>query len=277
MATRFHIAAKDLRGPIAAYAKRFDLLEVRVVPVEDEDDEPRTKRHGHAKPTPKGAKPAAAKPPPSSKAEPTPTLATLKRWRKQVPPHFDFSVVAGPRLALLRPGPELERDLAVATLGVGALQARCLILRTPPEVTPSALWRERLAKVAERFPRDATHLVWEPTGLWETGDAAVVAKKLGLVLSVDASRDPVPIGNVAYVRLKALGETRSFSESTLDRVVRNIGPRKDVFVVLETDTALVECKRLRRLAQRSRSSKEGGMSRLVRPRGGIVVRDDEQE
>ena len=30
MSTRWHIGAKHLRGAIAAYAKRFDLLEVRV-------------------------------------------------------------------------------------------------------------------------------------------------------------------------------------------------------------------------------------------------------
>jgi uncharacterized protein YecE (DUF72 family) len=250
MSTRFHIAAKDLRGPITAYAKRFDFLEVTVVPAEN----------GKGK-----------------EGGTEPVLATLRRWRKQVPPHFDFSVIGGPALGKLRPGQELERELAAATAGIAALQARCFVLRTPPDVTPSALARERLAKLVERFPRDVTHVVWEPSGLWETGDAAVLAKKIGVVLAVDAAREPVPVGNIAYVRLRALGETRSFSEATLERVVRGVGPRKDAFVIIETDTALVECKRLRRLAQRSRASQEGGMGRLVRPRGGIMVRDDEQE
>lgn len=249
MATRYHIAAKELRGPITAYAKRFNLLEVLVLPAEEREKPKET----------------------------LPNQSTLRRWRKQVPPHFDFSVVAGPSVAKLRPGPDLERQLAAGMAGVAALQARCFVLRTPAEVTPSALWRDRLAKVVERFPRDVTHVVWEPSGVWETGDAAVVAKKLGIVLAVDAARDPVPVGTVAYARLRAMGETRSFGESTLERVVRSIGPRKDVFVVLETDTAKIECKRLRRLAQRTKSGGVGGMGRLVRPRGSIVVRDDEQE
>jgi len=249
MATRYHIAAKDLRGPITAYAKRFDFLEVHVLPAQE----------------------------PEKPKETQPALATLRRWRKQVPPHFDFSVVAGPNVAKLRPGPLLERELAAGMAGVHALQARCFVLRTPADVTPSALWRDRLAKVVDRFPRDVTHVVWEPGGVWETGEAAVVAKKLGIVLAVDAARDPVPVGSVAYARLRALGETRSFSESTLERIVRSIGPRKDVFVVLETDSAKVEVKRLRRLAQRTKSSGVGGLGRLVRPRGSIVVRDDEQE
>ena len=40
---------------------------------------------------------------------------------------------------------------------------------------------------------------------------------------------------------------------------------------------MVEAKRLRSLARAKRRTKLGGGARLVRPRGGIVVRDDEQE
>jgi hypothetical protein len=49
-------------------------------------------------------------------------------------------------------------------------------------------------------------------------------------------------------------------------------------VVLETTTALAECKKLRSLAQGTKKGFEGGMGRIVRPRGATVkVRDDEQE
>jgi hypothetical protein len=84
---------------------------------------------------------------------------------------------------------------------------------------------------------------------------------------------------VAYVRLRALGETRSFSPSALERVVAAVGERRDVYAVLETDSALTEAKRLRQLARSAAKSggKLGGGGRLVRPRGTIVVRDDEQE
>ena len=39
MPTRLHIGAKELRGDVAAYAKRFDMLEVRGGPL---DIEPQT-------------------------------------------------------------------------------------------------------------------------------------------------------------------------------------------------------------------------------------------
>ncbi len=248
MTTRWHIGAKELRGAIAGYAKRFDLLEVRI-----------------------------AAPVTGSVPDPTPTLATLRRWRKSVPPHFDFAVVAGPALSRVRASAEADRDLEAARAALDALQARCFVLRTPPDVTPTALWRERIAKVAARVPRDVTHFVWEPSGVWEVADAAAQARSWDVVLAVDPAREAVPPGAVAYLRLRALGETRSFGAADLEKIVAAVGPRRDVFTVIETDSAMVEAKRLRQLVRTTRTGGPGGPARLVRPRGGIVVRDDEQE
>jgi uncharacterized protein YecE (DUF72 family) len=247
MATRFHIGSKELRGALSAYAKRFDLLEVTIA------------REGKAK---GGTVPAAT---------------TLRRWRKEVPPHFDFAVVAGPQVSMLKPSPAMEEELAGARAAMAVLQAKCFVLRTPPDVRPTALSKQRLKKLLEPFPRDVGHVVWEPSGIWDVGEAAVVAKDLDVVLAVDAARDPVPAGPVAYVRLRALGETRSFGPAALERIARSIGQRRDVFVILETDSALDEAKKLRQIAHKARTRTEGGTGRLVRPRGGIMVRDDEQE
>jgi uncharacterized protein YecE (DUF72 family) len=244
MATRFHIGAKDLRGTIDAYAKRFDFLEVAMLEV--------------------GDKRAV-------------TLATMRKWRKAVPPHFDFCVVVGPNASNLKPSAALDAELAAAQAAVDTLQARCLLFRTPADVTPGNVWRDRMARVLERVQRDATRVIWEPRGVWEVGDAALAAKKWGVVLAVDASRDPVPAGPVAYARLRALGETRSYGSAALERVVRAIGARRDAYVVLETDKALVEAKALRRIAQGT-GKKDGGLAKVLRPRAATVkVRDDEQE
>jgi uncharacterized protein YecE (DUF72 family) len=247
MTVRWHIGAKDLRGAITAYAKRFDLLEVRVA-VEGEGE---------------GA--------------PAPTLQTLRRWRKSVPPAFDFSVVAGPHLSRARPGKAADRELDAARAAIDELQARCFVLRTPPEVTPTALWRERIGKIAAKFPRDATRFVWEPGGVWEVEDAAEQARSWDATLLVDPAKDTVPAGAVAYVRLRAIGGTRAFASSALERIVEAVGPRREVFAIIETDSALAEAKRLRRVVQLAGSGPRVVQGRLVRPRGGIVVRDDEQE
>ena len=77
--------------------------------------------------------------------------------------------------------------------------------------------------------------------------------------------------------MRALGETQSFGPIALERIVNAVGARREVFAILETDSAIAEAKRLRQLARKGRPEAVGGATRLVRPRGGIVVRDDEQE
>lgn len=250
MSTRWHIGAKQLRGAIAAYAKHFDLLEVRVT------------------------SPTAGE---SADGAPGPSLATLRRWRKAVPPHFDFAVVAGPHLSRVKQSEAASLELEAARAAIDALQARCFVLRTPPDVTPTSLWRDRIAKWVDQFPRDVTNFVWEPSGVWETADAAAQARQWGIVLALDPAREPVPPGPVAYLRMRALGETQSFGPIALERIVNAVGVRREVFAVLETDSAIAEAKRLRQLARKGRPEAVGGAARLVRPRGGIVVRDDEQE
>src|ERR1700759_4392746 len=114
MATRLHIAAKELKGDLAAYAKRFDLLEVRGV--------------------------AAAE------LKQAPSDATLRRWRKAAPPAFEFSAVAGPGVGKLKPSDAFDAELVALLRTVTLLSARVIVVPTPADVTPSKLWRDRLAK-----------------------------------------------------------------------------------------------------------------------------------
>lgn len=256
MTTRLHIGAKELRGELAAYAKRFDLLEVRGM------DAP-SLRLG-------------------------PSAATLRRWRKVVPPEFEFCVVAGPNVAKLKPTEEHDLELAAMLDAAKLLEARVLLVPTPVDVTPSKLWRERLEVLLDKLPRDATSVVWEPSGLWEIGDAAVQANKWGIAVGVDPSRDPIPAGPVAYCRLRSLGATRAYSTAALQKVALAIGERRDAYVVIETPNALKEGKTLRALVRGAKAGRRGGFGTIVRPAGAprprgelgratIRARDDEQE
>jgi uncharacterized protein YecE (DUF72 family) len=249
MATRYHIGAKQLQGDIAAYAKRFDLLEVPIL---------------------------------GAAAKSGVSIATLKRWRKAAPPHFEFTAVAGPHVARLVHGDAFDVELTALLAAVDVLQARTILIPTPMEVTPSKVWRDRMERLLDRLPRDATQVAWDPRGVWEIEDAAVAARKWGIVLVVDATRDPIPAGPVVYTHLRALGETRSYGAAALERVVHAIGERREAYVILETPTALAECKRLRSLAQGVGKKKLGGAGRILRPRvalrpGAVRVKDDEQE
>jgi uncharacterized protein YecE (DUF72 family) len=246
MTTRLHIGSGELRGELPAYAKRFDLLEVRGVD--------------------------------ASKLRQAPSTATLRRWRRSVPPHFEFAVVAGPNVGKLKASDALEAELAAMIATATVLESRVFVVPTSNEVTPSKVWRDRFAKLLERLPKDASAIVWEPRGPWEHEDAAVQASRWGVVLSVDPARDLVPVGPVAFARLRALGGTRSYSTAALEKIARGIGERRDAYVVIETASALKEAKTLRSLVRSLRSGTAGGLARLVRPRGSpIDARDDDEQ
>ncbi len=246
MATRVHIGAKELKGDLAAYAKRFDLLEIRGIE--------------------------------AANLKQAPSAATLRKWRRAVPPRFEFAVVAGPNVGRLRVNDALEAELQAMLAAATVLESRVLVIATPPDVTPGKLSRDRLAALVERLPRDATTIVWAPAGLWEIDDAAALAKKLGVTVAVDPSRDAVPSGSVAYARLRALGGTRAYSTAALERVVKAIGERRDAYVVIETSGALKEAKTLKNLFRTAKAREKGGLTRLVRPRGApLQFKDDEQD
>jgi len=246
MATRLHVGSKELKGELSAYAKRFDLLEIRGVD--------------------------------AANLKQAPSAATLRKWRRAVPPRFEFAVVAGPNVGRLRPGDALDVELKALLEAATLLEARIVVVPTPVDVTPSKLSRDRFAKVLDRIPQDARTVVWEPSGLWETDDAAAQARKWGIVVAVDPTREEIPAGSTIYCRLRAQGVVRSFSAAALARVAHAIGDRKDAYVVIETPGALREAKTLRQLVRGLASSSKGGMSRLIRPRGApLHVRDDEQD
>jgi uncharacterized protein YecE (DUF72 family) len=248
MAARVHVGAKELKGELSAYAKRFDLLEVRGLD--------------------------------AASLRLAPSAATLRRWRRAVGPRFEFSVVAGPTLARLKPSPEADAELEAMLAAATSLEARVLVVSTPADVTPGKLWRDRLAALVDKLPRDASAIVWEPSGLWEIEDAAAFAKKLGVAVAVDPSRDQVPPGPIAYGRLRALGGTRAYSAAALTRVAVNIlSPGlRDAYVVFETAGALKEAKLLRGILRSASSGQTGGLGRLVRPRRApIEVRDDDEQ
>ena len=130
----------------------------------------------------------------------------------------------------------------------------------------------------DRLPRDASRIVWEPSGLWEIEDAAEQAKKWDIIVAVDPARDAMPPGPVAYGRLRAAGGTRAFSTAALHKVADAIGVRRDAYVVFETPGALKEAKILRALVRQAKAARRGGLGRLLRPKGTpLSVGDDEQE
>ncbi|MCU0682468.1 MAG: DUF72 domain-containing protein [Polyangiaceae bacterium] len=236
--TSVHVGLPTLRGPLAQYAESFDLLEVRPVDT----------------PLPRGTR--------------------LRAWRKEVPPSFVFSVVLPASVALLKPSPEADAALAEALAAAEALEARCLVLVTPPAVTPTELNRKRLKALTERLPRDAVTLSWEPRGIWDNAEAAVWARDLDVHLVVDAAREAAPRGALLYTRLRGIGVADRLGDEAIERVRDALRGRREAFVLVESSGA-------KRIAQALRKPL-GGSPRAItssvamRPPITLSAEDEEQ-
>ncbi len=204
-----------------------------------------------------------------------PRPSTLRSWRRKVPPSFVFSVVLPKAVGELRPSSALDEELAQALAVAREVEARCLVIATPPSITPTELNKKRLAALVDKIPHDAVTLAWEPRGIWEVDDAIELADKLGLVLVVDAVREPAPKGAVVYFRLRGLGESTRLSPAAIDRVAVELHGRREAYVIIESNGPLAIAESLRKKsARRPAPARAGGA--VLRPRATLRAEDEEQ-
>ncbi len=255
MGIRTHFGCVGLHGAkLEAYARRYDALELEVL---------------------EGTR--------------APNAATLRRWRKEAGPNLIVSLVAPVAVAAVRPTPALDEGLAKLLEAQRLVQARVLLIRTPTEVTPSELNRERLAKVIERLreglgeAKDLVRIAWEARGVWESETAGELAQKLGIDLAVDPLADPrepyfEDVGR--YWRLGTVGGRTEFPPPRLRALAEVIAQDAKAddkdgerIVVFATPHAQKEAKRLRKLSAELGEKVVGGGA-VIRPRVGRLSEEE---
>jgi len=209
---QLHVGQAALRGDIARYARRFDLVELRAEP---------------------GKLPRAKQ---------------LREWVKTVPENFVFSVMLPRVVGTLEPQPELDSALEQALSSAEALSAGWLVLQTPASVRPNSRTRRRLAELVERLPRNTRRVAWDPRGIWEDEESERLAEELGVSLVRDLSRQPPASGNAAYCRLVALGEASRVRMGAVEQVFENLSEFDEALVVIEGEGAVRAAQVLRQLA-----------------------------
>jgi len=148
-------------------------------------------------------------------------------------------------------------------------------IATPPSITPTELNKKRLAALVAKIPHDATSLVWEPRGVWESEDAMAVASKLGLILVVDAAREPAPKGPISYFRLRGLGESVRLSPAAIDKVVEELRSRREAYVIRRVGGSAGRGRiPAQKAARRAPALRPSGA--VLRPRATLRAEDEEQ-
>lgn len=236
--TTVHVGLPAHQGSLERYASHFDLLEIRPI------DTPLPKSPG------------------------------LRKWRRAVPPTFVFSVVVPNVLSALpsSAGEAGDKALKTTLATAEALEARCIVLTTPPSVTPTSLNRRRLEALLAQLPRDVVTIGWEPRGIWSPEEAEKWARELGVHLIVDASQQVPPKGAVLYTRLRGIGAHVRIGAGPVGRVREALVDRREAFVVIESEGP-------KRIAEALRAPLEGGGNRppvaaVLRPQ--MRAEDEEQ-
>ncbi len=188
--------------------------------------------------------------------DPLPRVATLGRWRDDLPDDFSIALRA-PRQAwnseagALRFDSSLESGLAWLIEAADRLRAALIVVETGHELTPGQRSRDRLQAYFERFTRreDQT-LVWSPTGLWEPETVQRVAQLNGVLGAIDALDAPVPPGEIVYGTMVARGARRSFSHQDLDTVAHRLAQSgvPNAFVVIDSNRSFQEASLLQTIA-----------------------------
>ncbi len=97
-----------------------------------------------------------------------------------------------PQLGHLRDTQAVSVAWEVTTMCARAMQARRIVIETPPSFSPGALSRERLTRFVEHLDSNLK-LVWAPQGLWTPATALELAQKLGILLMWPAHEADRPI------------------------------------------------------------------------------------
>lgn len=206
-----------------------------------------------------------------------PKDATLKRWRKSVPPAFVFTVVLPPEVATLAATPEADEALKEALHVAAVLQARCVLLQTPPDVRPTSANKKKLAALFEKIPAEGTARCWEASGLWEAEDVIATARSARVLPVLDAAQDTLPPGALAYTRLRAMGKAAATAR-TMERLAAALRGRREAFVVVEDpkEAAAVRAA-LPSLVAKAARTLGTAAPMLVRPASAPLVAEDEEQ
>lgn len=189
--------------------------------------------------------------------EPLPRIATVRRWRDELPEGFVTSFVV-PKAATRSQKGALRFDDAMAAAlewskeAAEVLNARFVVVRTPADLTTGQRDRDLLAAWLERFGAPTANVVWSPTGLWEHELAVPFARKLGVLLAIDPlETEPPKNEQLVYARLRAIGMRSRFSETLLLEVLDALqsSGAEEAFVAIESPRSYKEASRLVELAR----------------------------
>lgn len=149
-----------------------------------------------------------------------PGAGTLRRWLREAPDEFVFSVVAPKQIAGANFSLDPETKQAVSAVASFAkeLKSRAVVFAATEAFEPSRVNRTRLAAFAEHVERKIKHPVFDLPS-WTRKEALSALKGRAVHVAFDPLNDAPDRGEFAYARMAGPSGYKSrYDAAALDRV-----------------------------------------------------------
>jgi len=180
-----------------------------------------------------------------------PGMGTIRRWRREAPPGFRFTLVAPREIGLdgFKTGKIAEASLqALADIG-RELDSQTAVLLAPPEFAPSRSNRT-IAKDFLKFAvKKFKTVVWDAPH-WPIKESEAIAEETGAI----AARDPLTAGlstlPIAYYRMPGpAGHKSRYEDQAIERLgelARKATHKEATYVFTNVDM-FADAKRLKKI------------------------------
>ncbi len=187
-----------------------------------------------------------------------PSIEQVLSWRKRVPKNFEFTIKCHKSIthqSKLKLNPQTTQTLE-KLLEIGrVLNAKILVLQTPPTLKPLSKVVENLSRIAEIAESNNMRIAWEPRGdQWRTATGREFIKKAvekhDVIHCTDISREkPFEVKNIVYSRLFGKGEHNIYQftrDEIIDIVSRIIGLNANrAYVIAHTKKMYIDAARIK--------------------------------
>ena len=220
-----------------------------------------------------------------------PQRLTLERWRRQMPPDFEFTLKAWQLVThdgALPTYRRLKRPLTPQQLAQAGsfrdsetvrlawketlacarlLAATTVVFQCPASFRPTDENVANLRRFFRETDRDGRRFVWEPRGDWPDALVRDLCGELDLTHAVDPFRRATVSTGLAYFRIGRAGERRSYSDAELERLAEISSRFETTYALFNNMPRVVDAERFLRLVASPPEKGTGLFSKSVRKNG----------
>lgn len=140
-----------------------------------------------------------------------PSDGTIRRWLRESPKNFAFSMMAPKKLVESAFAPTPENQALALAIGEVAkkMKAKAVVFTGPEDWKPTPTNRKTLKSFADLFPRDYPAKVVIDLPAWKPAQVLATVGDLPIAPAFDPLRDDEPDGDFLYARLPGPAGRRS--------------------------------------------------------------------